>query len=146
MSEGIKKVLGDKLIGAKGAEVSVDDFKDKVVGLYFSAHWCPPCRQFTPVLATAYTNLIKDGKAFEVVFVSSDQDQESFDEYFGSMPWKSVPFSDEERRQKLGEEFGIRGIPALIILNADGKVISKDGRADITKNKEKAFDIWAAAK
>jgi nucleoredoxin len=22
-----------------------------VIVFYFSAHWCPPCRQFTPVLA-----------------------------------------------------------------------------------------------
>ncbi len=21
----------------------------KVIGIYFSAHWCPPCRGFTPV-------------------------------------------------------------------------------------------------
>merc|ERR1712130_667492 len=27
---------------------------DKYVGIYFSAHWCPPCRGFTPVLAESY--------------------------------------------------------------------------------------------
>ena len=25
-----------------------------VVGLYFSAHWCPPCKGFTPQLAKKY--------------------------------------------------------------------------------------------
>lgn len=29
---------------------AAEHLKDKVVVLYFSAHWCPPCRQFTPVL------------------------------------------------------------------------------------------------
>jgi nucleoredoxin len=98
------------------------------------------------VLATTYNNIIKEGKAFDLVFVSSDQDEDSFKEYFGSMPWKAVPFSDEERRQKIGEDFGIRGIPALIVVNSQGQVISKDGRTDVTKHKEKAFDTWAAAK
>ena len=26
----------------------------KVVAFYFSAHWCPPCRGFTPVLKKFY--------------------------------------------------------------------------------------------
>ena len=25
-----------------------------VIGVYYSAHWCPPCRQFTPQLAEIY--------------------------------------------------------------------------------------------
>ena len=25
-----------------------------VIAYYFSAHWCPPCRKFTPVLASLY--------------------------------------------------------------------------------------------
>merc|ERR550537_841046 len=28
----------------------------KFVLVYFSAHWCPPCRGFTPVLSEAYKN------------------------------------------------------------------------------------------
>lgn len=42
-----------------------------VTGVYASAHWCPPCRQFTPMLAQFYTRMKAMGKPFEVVFARS---------------------------------------------------------------------------
>merc|ERR1712023_590324 len=60
--------------GASAAKVSTAEaLAGKTVGIYFSAHWCPPCRSFTPMLAKAYTSHLKS-KNFEIVFVSSDQD------------------------------------------------------------------------
>jgi len=63
----------------------------EVVGVYFSAHWCPPCRQFTPILAKMYTEMRAAGKKFEVVFVSADKSESDFDMYFGEMPWLALP-------------------------------------------------------
>jgi len=66
--------------------------------LYFSAHWCGPCRGFTPVLKQVYEEISSTGLV-EVVFISSDQDQQSFEEYYGEMPWLAVDFSDRERKK-----------------------------------------------
>jgi peptide-N4-(N-acetyl-beta-glucosaminyl)asparagine amidase len=66
----------------------------RLVALYFSAHWCGPCRQFTPMLAELYSHL-KDEyptHGLEIVFVSSDRDPGGFQQYFGCMPWMAVPF------------------------------------------------------
>ena len=38
-----------------------------------------------------------------IVFVSSDSDDESFAEYYGSMPWYSVPYSERDLAQSLGK-------------------------------------------
>ena len=32
----------------------------KILAYYFSAHWCPPCRLFTPLLAEFYSVSIQD--------------------------------------------------------------------------------------
>lgn len=42
-------------------------------GIYFSAHWCPPCRRFTPFLSKFYNAIkIRENKKFEILFVSQD--------------------------------------------------------------------------
>lgn len=86
----------------------------KNVGLYFSASWCPPCRRFTPVFAGVYEELASKGD-FEVIFVSSDRDEDSFKDYFSKMPWLSIPFSDSETVKRLKELFKVRGIPHLVV-------------------------------
>lgn len=52
----------------------------------------------------------------ELVFVSSDRDQESFDEYYGEMPFCALPFEEREAKGLLGKLFGIKGIPSLLIV------------------------------
>jgi thiol-disulfide isomerase/thioredoxin len=61
------------LIDNSGKSVPLDRLADKIVGIYFSAHWCPPCRRFTPELASFHKTLAAQNKPFEVVFVSADK-------------------------------------------------------------------------
>ncbi|XP_059174740.1 tryparedoxin-like [Physella acuta] len=127
------KLLGDKVVGKNG-QVAVSSLSDNdVVGFYFSAHWCPPCRGFTPVLAEYYTKLRNAGKKFEVVFVSSDRDEASCQEYFNSMPWLLLPYEERDTKDELCSSYGIRGIPTLVLLDAKtGDTISTDGRSIVT--------------
>ncbi len=106
------------------------------MGIYFSAHWCPPCRGFTPVLAQFYNDLkAADKDALEIIFCSSDQDDESFQEYFGEQPWTSVEFGADEA-ESLGQAFGVRGIPSFQVINvASGALVDAEGRGSVMAGK-----------
>ncbi len=44
-------LVGATLINNKKQEFKASDLaNNKVIGLYFSAHWCGPCKMFTYVL------------------------------------------------------------------------------------------------
>ena len=97
--------------------IGKDELRDKHLMLYFSAHWCPPCRAFTPVLSEAYTQLKAERPDdFELIFVSSDRDQAGFDEYWGEMTFCALPFEERAAKGGLAKRFGVQGIPKLIIL------------------------------
>lgn len=130
------ELLGEKLQKPFEGEIDTATAFEgkKAVALYFSAHWCPPCRGFTPKLAEFYTKDLS-GKGLEVVFLSSDQDQAQFDEYLGEMPWLAVPYSNREKKEALSKKFKVQGIPTIIIVDpADGSVINKDGRSCVMKD------------
>ena len=52
---GLIELLGDKLLSKDGVGNTASSLAGKkLVMLYFSAHWCPPCKTYTPELAQAY--------------------------------------------------------------------------------------------
>ncbi|CAF4876620.1 unnamed protein product, partial [Rotaria sp. Silwood1] len=80
---GVAKLFDGHILDKSNQEVNLNDekYKGKVIGLYFSAHWCPPCRGFTPILIDFYKKHSED-KNFEIIFISSDNDEESFNDYY----------------------------------------------------------------
>lgn len=84
----------------------------QVIGLYFSASWCPPCRRTTPELAKVYKRLRSQGKQLQLVFVSSDKDAAAFEEYRAHMPFPAIPYESGLLRAKLGQTFQVRLQPA----------------------------------
>ena len=110
MAKRLQNLLGETVIRSSGdnvEEVRVESLcgKDSIIGIYFSAHWCPPCRGFTPKLIEFYNNekQKRDNINFEIVFVSWDRDEESFKEYFNTMPWLALPY-DPEKKHKVSIE------------------------------------------
>jgi mannosyl-glycoprotein endo-beta-N-acetylglucosaminidase len=125
--------LGVRLLGNGTSAPIGEALRNKVVGLYFSAHWCPPCRSFTPHLQQCYELLKGMGRPFEIVFVSRDHTPEEFAEYFSTMPWLALPFEPANIRATLSRGFAVSGIPALVLLGANGSTLTTEGRQWFTQ-------------
>jgi Thioredoxin-related protein len=54
--------------------------------------------------------------------------------YLSTMPWLAVPWEQEERRRELAALLGVQGIPTLVLLDADGSVITTDGRGEVNED------------
>ena len=101
---------------------------ERIIGLYFSAKWCPPCRNFTPQLASTYSALKKQNRDFEIVFCSWDNKPEEYLNYAEQMPWARLPFRDP-RISELSKKFEVKGIPTLVLVRADDNgLITKNAR------------------
>lgn len=70
-------------------------FKGKKIGLLFSASWCKPCREMTPQIMKYYSQN-NGGKEFDIVFVSGDNDEHSFHQYYATMPWLALNFNETQ--------------------------------------------------
>ena len=116
--------LEPKLISAKGEKAvpfKKEGASPKYTAIYYSAHWCPPCRAFTPKLVKWYNGFQPKHKDFQLVFVSSDKDEAAMLGYMAEMkmPWPAVKFG-EKKETSVGK-FAADGIPDLVLLDEKGK-------------------------
>lgn len=145
------------------------DLDDKYLLIYAAGQWCQQCRHFTEKIAKAYNVLKMHREDFEVsppikcgllvdlflfalysrislftpsqiLFLSSDQDQESFDTFFGQMPFGAIPFEERAAKAAIANKFRIRRVPVLLVfgprppcggdrplINADARCIFESG-------------------
>ncbi|GLI67800.1 hypothetical protein VaNZ11_012088 [Volvox africanus] len=136
------------LLGKGEAKVPLSSITgpNKVIGLYFSAHWCPPCRHFTPQLASTYKRFKdEDPRAadWEIIFISRDRDQASFDEYYSEMHWLAVPYTEKKIATGLSKLYKVNGIPTLVLINGEtGAVITTAGREAVSEDPECLHFPW----
>jgi nucleoredoxin len=97
----------------------------QIYGLYFSAHWCGPCRKFTPQLVAYYNQIGHDHPEFEIIFVSADKSAEGMATYMreSGMPWPAIEYGKLANVPGL-QKYAGRGIPDLVIVDASGKVLA----------------------
>ena len=86
------------------------------IALFFGANYCPYCRNFAPVVAQA-RELLESKKNCKVIFVSNDSDQANFDEFCRKIRGIDAMQYNTVKTAVMRRLFGLRTIPALMILS-----------------------------
>lgn len=127
------RTLGSKLVRLENGALKPHEQARlagvKFFALYFSASWCGPCRQFTPDLVDAYGKIRAQYPEFELVFVSNDRSASDMQGYMGGdrMAWPALRY-DAIRNSRDVTRYAGDGIPCLVLVDADGKVLSDSFR------------------
>ena len=125
---GNEMLVGGKFID--DTEYKAEDYAGKTVLIDFWATWCGPCRGEIPNVKKLYA--FYHDKGFEIIGISSDRDVETlknFTEKEG-MSWKQMMRNDAvvADGQTMGVYYGVTGIPTMILIGPDGKVITVNAR------------------
>ncbi|XP_026313583.1 nucleoredoxin-like [Hyposmocoma kahamanoa] len=140
---------GVQLQGVGGNKLHEQLPDDAVRVFYFAAHWCPPCRTFAPSLCSAISAVRKRRSKYantQLILVSSDRSEQSYNrtvQSVSSVGALAVPWSASDARQTLPSALGVAGIPALVITDGSGKVLTANGRQHLTADPSGLNFPWA---
>lgn len=104
-----------------GQKVALADYhgKKKLV-LSFWASWCGPCKAEMPTLRQFYQHHRKDADKFELLAISIDDEQRDAERFATEM---KLPFPILwDAKGQASQAYGVEAIPALFIINENGRV------------------------
>lgn len=111
-----------------GSPLDMSGFAGKIVLVDFWATWCGPCRAEIPNIERNWQQYHDAG--FDVIAISVDRDLNKLQEFVTQEqpPWTVVADHHPQNREQMGSKYGIRGIPALVLIGRDGKVAAVNCR------------------
>lgn len=128
-----------RAIGKKFTDIAINDTtgnkrnlsewcgKGKYILIDFWASWCGPCRAEMPNVVQSYEKYHEKG--LEVIAISFDTNKEAWLRAIKTMKMPWVNLSDLAGWESIGAKtYGIRSIPANILLDGEGKIIATDLR------------------
>ncbi len=102
-----------------GDEIDAGEFAGKVLVVTFWASWCGPCKKELPILE----GIQRVGKDSVKVVAVNIEDREQFRKVAKALSTLTLQITHDYRKQSSGA-YGVRGIPHLVLIGRDGKVIS----------------------
>jgi len=112
-----------------GKIISLSSLRGKVVLIDFWASWCKPCRMENPNVKRVYDQY--KGKGFEIIGVSLDdeKDRGKFIELVAKerVTWPQR-FQGRGWKDDLARTYTISGIPAMFLLDAEGRLVTTNAR------------------
>jgi cytochrome c biogenesis protein CcmG, thiol:disulfide interchange protein DsbE len=121
-----------------GRNVSLSDYKGKVVLLEFWATWCPPCKASIPALVEL--NRKYQQKGFIVVGVSMDTDSDASEKIRQFSASHNVTFPVLLANETTPKLYKVISIPTSFLIGRDGNIV------DIYKGYSEAFENHVSAK
>jgi len=119
------------LPGISGKPVSLVSFRGKYVLVDFWGSWCGPCRGENPNLVKAYDRFGK--KQFTILSVSLEKEGGRTDWLNAikadHLTWNNV-YDQKFFDSHVAKMYGITSVPYNLLIDPDGKIISKNLRGD----------------
>lgn len=115
----------------RGKKVSLKGFRGKYVLLDFWASWCGPCRGEIPNLKKAWEKY--HPKGLEIVSITIDKKEQDWRKALKQedMPWTQLNGSGT----KVPESYNVQGIPHILLIDPDGKIVGINLRGAALENK-----------
>ena len=114
------------LADSAGQQVSLAEYKGKVVYVDFWASWCGPCRKSFPWMEKMHKQYAKDGLA--VVAINLDPDSQDARHFLEQIAAEGTDVGFALRYDpegKVAGQFDLMGMPSSYVFNREGELVGQ---------------------
>lgn len=137
--EALGKPVAISFKSVRGKNVDLTKMKGKVVLIDFWATWCGPCIAALPNVKKTYAKYNKAG--FEIVGISLDSQEKKLTDFIEKedMAWPQQ-FDGKGWKNEFAVKYGIRGIPAMWLIDKKGNLVDMNARRDLETKVERLLN------
>ena len=112
-----------RFVNAGGEEVTLADYRGKVLLVNLWATWCAPCKEEMPTLDALQAEM--GGEDFKVIAISMDRDgPAAARKFLEQQNLKNLDLYTDQTGRMVGR-FAVRGLPFTLLVDRESRVVGR---------------------